>query len=129
MKTITYFYVYVYFWIIKRTRAYQTRVPYYKELELGKLEYHRREKKNITLEVCIYKELKLGKLEYCVAWNSSLPSSSSKWHFFYKEIHINRSFYEIRVFETQFTQQTQIPGTQVSKSDILLLILQTVVCC
>ena len=112
----------------------------YKELELARwsplleeksrsIGVHRREKKNITLEVCIYKELKLGKLEYCVAWNSSLPSSSSKWHFFYKKIHINTSFYEIRVFETQFTQQTQIPGTQVSKSDILLLILQTVVCC
>ena len=54
MKTITYFYVYVYFWIIKRTRAYQTRVPYYKELELGKF-------------------------EYCVACNSSLPISSSMW--------------------------------------------------
>ena len=54
MKTITYFYVYVYFWIIKRTRAYQTRVPYYKELELGKL-------------------------ECCVACNSSLPISSSIW--------------------------------------------------
>ena len=58
------------------TRACQTRVPYYKELELGKLEYHRRKKKSITLEFCIYKELELGKLEYCVAWNSS-----SMWHF------------------------------------------------
>ena len=27
------------------TRACQTQVPYYKELELGKLEYHRRKKK------------------------------------------------------------------------------------
>ena len=36
----TYFYVYVYLLIkkkVQRTRAYQTRVPYYKELKLGKL--------------------------------------------------------------------------------------------
>ena len=65
----------------------------YKELKLGKLKYHRRKKKkSITLDFCIYKELELGKLEYCVAWNSSLPSSSSMWHFFNKKIHVSTSF-------------------------------------
>ena len=30
---------------VQKTCACQTRVPYYKELELGKLDYHRRKKK------------------------------------------------------------------------------------
>ena len=54
MKKINYFYVYVYLLIIKKkkvlgTRACQTRVPYYKELKLGKLEYHRRKKESKSM--------------------------------------------------------------------------------
>ena len=81
-------------WLLKKkggggvsgTWAWQTRVPYYKELKPSILEYHRRKekKKSITLKFCIYKELKLSMLEYCVTWNSSLPSLSSMWHFFKK---------------------------------------------
>ena len=109
---------------VRKTWACQTWVPYYKELELGKLEYHRRKKKTIMLEFCIYKELKFSKLKYCVAWNSSLPNSSSMWHFFNKKIHINTSFfiiylyilfYETRVFKTRFTQKTWVLWTRVSK--------------
>ena len=100
---------------VQKNWACQTRVPYYKELELGKLEFHRRKKKE-TLEYCIYKELELGKLEYCVAWNSSLPNSSFMWHFFNKKIHVSISFfYEAQVFKTQFTQQTRVSWTRVSK--------------
>ena len=68
-----------------------------------------KEKKSIMLEFSIYKELKLGKLKYCVAWNSSLPSSSSMWHFFNQKIHVNTSiFYETQVFKTRFTQQIRV---------------------
>ena len=63
-KKFTYFYVYLLIIPKKKKvwgpQAYQTQVPYYKEPELGKLEYHRRKKekrkkKSITLEFCIYK--------------------------------------------------------------------------
>ena len=121
MKKITYYYVYVYLLINEKKK--------YKELELAKLEFHitrnsslvssstiEEKKKSIMLEFCIYKELELGKLEYCVAWNSSLPSSSSMWHFFNKKIHIStRSFMKLECFKTQFTQQTQVLRTRISK--------------
>ena len=94
-KKITYFYVYVYLLIIKKKKKVQ---------------------ESIMLKFCIYKELELSKLEYCVAWNSSLISSSSMWHFFNKKININTSvFYETRVFKTRFTQQNRVSWTRVSK--------------
>ena len=84
----TYFYVYVYLLIkkkVRRTWAYQTWVPYYKELKLGKLKYHRREKKRAF------------KIEYYVAWNSSLAISSSMWHFFNKKIHVNTRIFFMKL--------------------------------
>ena len=54
-------------------------LPYYKELKLVKLEYHRRKIKEHYLQR--------------VAWNSSLPSSSSMWHFFNTKIHASTSFF------------------------------------
>ena len=50
------------------TQAYQTRVPYYKELELGKLEYHRRKKKRALRSSFVFTK------------NSSLISSSILLH-------------------------------------------------
>ena len=51
-EKITYFYVYVYVYLliikkkkVQKTWACQTWVQYYKELEFGKLEYHRRKRK------------------------------------------------------------------------------------
>ena len=88
-----------YFWIIKRTRAYQTRVPYYKELELGKL-------------------------EYCVAWNSSLPSSSSMWHFFNKKIQVSTSFFmKLECLILDLHSKLEFHELEFQKSGILLLIL------
>ena len=95
MKKITYFYVYVYLLIIKKRKKVQ---------------------ESITLKFCIYKELELAKLEYCVAWNLSLPSSSSMWH--------HKFFYELECLKLDFQSKLEF-----QKSGILLLILQTVVSC
>ena len=72
-------------------------------------------------------ELDLGKLEFHATQYSSLPSSSSMWHFFNKKIHANTSFFETRVFKTRFTQQTRVSkkwyiATSVASSGILLII-------
>ena len=87
---------------------------------VGKLEYHRRkEKKSITLEFSIYKELEFGKLEYCVAWNSSLPNSSSMWHFFNQKIHVNTSLF----MKLEYLKLDLHSKLEFQKSSILLLIL------
>ena len=80
-KKITYFYIYVYLLIIKIKKKSRRNLslPYYKELKLVKLEYHRRKIKEHYLQR--------------VAWNSSLPSSSSMWHFFNTKIHASTSFF------------------------------------
>ena len=123
---------------------------HHKELKLSILEFHitknsslvslstiEEKKESIRLECCIYKQLELGKLKYCVVWNSSLPRSSSMWHFFNNRIHVNTiffffNFYKTQVFKTWFTQQTWVSWTRVSKkwyittyfvnSDMLLII-------
>ena len=67
-------------------------------------------------------------LEYCVAWNLSLPSSSSMWHFFNKKKStLAQVFYEILVFKARFTQQTRVLkkwyiATYFVDSGILLII-------
>ena len=99
---------------VQRTRAYQTWVPYYKELKLGKLKYHRREKKRAF------------KIEYYVAWNSSLAISSSMWHFFNKKIHVNTRIFFMKLECLKLDLYSKL---EFQKSGIFLLILQTMVCC
>ena len=120
----------------------------YKELELSKLEFHNtrnsslgslstieEKKKSNTLKFCIYKELNFGKFEYCVTLNLSLPSSSSMWHFFNKKIHISISFFFFNFFmkfeclKLNLQSKLEFHELEFQKSGILLLILQTVICC
>ena len=97
------------------TWACQTRVPYYKELKIGKLEYHRRKKKK-KVRVCVFTK------------NSSLVNLSIVLHgtWVYQArvpcgiflIHVSTSFFMI------------LECLKLDlHSGILLLILQIVVCC
>jgi len=75
-------------------------------------------------------ELKLGKLENCVAWNLSLPRSSSMWHFFNKKIHVNtRFFMKLECLKLDLYSKLEFHELEFQKSDILLLLLQAVVYC
>ena len=82
------------------------------------------------LKFCIYKELKLVKHEYCVAWNSSLPSLISMWHFFNKKINVNLSFFmKLEHLKLDLYSKLEFHELEFQKSGILLIILQTMVCC
>ena len=130
MKKITNFYVYVYLLIIEKKK--------YKELELNKLEFHITRNSSMGSSSTIEEEKRAIRSSFVFTKNSSLVSSSIVLHgtqvyqawvpygiFSIKNPHQHKFFfYEIQVFKTQFTGQTW-----VSKSGILLLILQTVVCC
>ena len=130
MKKITNFYVYVYLLIIEKKK--------YKELELNKLEFHITRNSRMGSSSTIEEEKRAIHSSFVFTKNSSLVSSSIVLHgtqvyqawvpygiFSIKNPHQHKFFfYEIQVFKTQFTGQTW-----VSKSGILLLILQTVVCC
>ena len=110
----------------------------YKELELTKLEFHitrnssfgssstieEKKKKSNTLKFCIYKEL-----EHCVAWNSSLPSSSivlNGTRVYQARVPCGITSFFMKLECLKLNLQCKL---EFQKSGILLLILQTVVCC
>ena len=127
-EKINYFYVYVYLLFSKKKKYKELELTKLEFHKLGKLEYDKRKKKSIMLKFCIYKELELGKLDYCVAWNSSLPSSSSMWHLKKKK----KKSMSVQVFIFIFMKLECLKFNlhnklEFQKSGILLLILQTVV--